>query len=166
MDKDFSEIMAQRTDKQLAEILMLRHNEYQPEALIAAEAEVKKRQINISALIAGPELAEAEKRKIDPQEKKDQGLNVGFKILTFLLPVILLIAGKFIFITILEMPPFAIVSFPATIILQVFIFRQLKGKGHIKMAADFKSWTLNCWIFFTALFVLQMILQMIAKGNL
>ncbi len=48
---DFSEVMARLTDKELAEILITKRDEYQEKALEAAQHEVNKRGLNINKLI-------------------------------------------------------------------------------------------------------------------
>ena len=44
MNSKFENVMAQRTDSDLMEIVTITRDEYQPEALAAAEAELKKRE--------------------------------------------------------------------------------------------------------------------------
>ena len=46
MKQDFTEVMSKRTDEELIEIVKVKRNDYQPEAVEAAEKELDKRQVN------------------------------------------------------------------------------------------------------------------------
>lgn len=46
MKQDFTEVMSKRTDEELIEIVKVKRDDYQPEAVEAAEKELQKRQIN------------------------------------------------------------------------------------------------------------------------
>ena len=47
MSQDFSEIMSKRSDIELIEIVKKNRDQYQPEAIEAAEAELKKRDLSL-----------------------------------------------------------------------------------------------------------------------
>jgi len=59
MKENFSEVMSQRSDAELIEIVTVKREDYQADAVLAAEEEVQKRQI---------ELAQIEKFREDLQE--------------------------------------------------------------------------------------------------
>ncbi|GEM_PF-4641099 len=50
ISNDFAEVMQNKTDEQLAEILRKYKEDYQPEAIVAAEVEVKRRNIDIDVV--------------------------------------------------------------------------------------------------------------------
>lgn len=50
MKSDFFEVMSTRTDQELVKIITVHRNDYQPEAVIAAEKEIEKRKIDISKI--------------------------------------------------------------------------------------------------------------------
>jgi len=51
MSTDFSAVMSERTDKQLAQILTTERGNYQPVAVDAAQAEFDKRNLNINDFV-------------------------------------------------------------------------------------------------------------------
>jgi len=50
MKSDFSEVMSNRTDEELVKIVTVQRNDYQPEAVIAAEKEIEKRNLDINKI--------------------------------------------------------------------------------------------------------------------
>ncbi len=100
MTSQFSEPMSKLTDSELADILAVKREDYQPEAVIAAEIEFNNRGLNLSEYYTNEEIEEINRsknllKKIDIAEKesKKSDLIIGF----FLLAVSFvgyIIAGK------------------------------------------------------------------------
>jgi hypothetical protein len=82
MANDFTEIMAKRSDSELLEIVTKLKDDYQPEAIIAAELEIKNRNLSTEQL----ENAEIEikEKEISLAEKENEPLGTGQKILFFI----------------------------------------------------------------------------------
>ena len=81
---DFTEVMAKRTDKELIIIASLDRNGYQPLAVVAAEEEIKKRNIGTTK-IEQTLKKELRKRKREDkeaeQEKKDKKESLKFQLI-------------------------------------------------------------------------------------
>ena len=76
--------MEQRTDAELLEIVTQKSEDYQQDAIKAAEAELAKRNLSAEDTeIAHSELAQKEK---DILEKANTPLGVGWKLFTFFVP--------------------------------------------------------------------------------
>jgi len=82
MANDFTEIMAKRSDSELLEITTKLKDDYQPEAISAAELEIKNRNLSTEQL----ENAEIEikEKEISLTEKENEPLGTGQKILFFI----------------------------------------------------------------------------------
>ena len=82
MASDFTKIMANRSDGELLEIVTKLKDDYQPEAVIAAELEIKNRNLSTEQL----ENAEIEikEKEISLAEKENEPLGTGQKILFFI----------------------------------------------------------------------------------
>lgn len=64
MKQDFTEVMSKRTDEELIEIVKVKRDDYQPEAVEAAEKELQKRQVNTDQIEqVQRELTEKETKK-------------------------------------------------------------------------------------------------------
>lgn len=93
MNSKFENVMTQRTDSDLMEIVTINREEYQPEAMAAAEAELKKRELTIEQIKSAEHDV---KIKADfKAEIADRPLGIGWKMITFFIPGIIniLIAG-------------------------------------------------------------------------
>ncbi len=86
-ENKFAEVMAKRSYAELHEIVCKLRNEYEPEAVAAAEAEVEKR--NLAGEKIQPIENEIKSRKQLKAEKANAPLQVHWKILTLLLPGLL-----------------------------------------------------------------------------
>jgi hypothetical protein len=162
MTKDFSEVMSQRSDKELAEILTTKRHEYQEDAIKAAQAELEKRNLDVNSFVTVDDMKKIE-TKLAPVPKVEQKFNLLYKILTFMLPGPVTALWGFICNNVLEAPLLKGLSLPIVIIIQVIIFKQLKTNGYDRLALDFKKWTLNSWIFFVALFIIIFVLESILR---
>lgn len=162
MTKDFTEIMGQRSDKELAEILTTKRDEYKEEAINAALIELDKRNLDVNNFVTVEQMRVAEKAK-SPIAKQDKKFNWLHKFFSFFFPGYASFTLRLVITYILEMPYTPIVSVPLTIILQVLIFQEFKKRGYDRFAVDFKNWTLNGWIFFAGLAVLIYLLETILR---
>lgn len=71
MKQDFTEVMSKRTDEELIEIIKVKREDYQPEAIEAAEKEFEKRQINPDQIEqVEQELTEKETEKKELDSRK------------------------------------------------------------------------------------------------
>jgi len=63
MNKDFTEVMAQRSDEELIKILTVHKKEYQPEAVECAERELKKRNLSLESIQIIEEIIKTETKQ-------------------------------------------------------------------------------------------------------
>jgi len=70
MSTDFKLVMSERTDEELVRIVTLQRGEYQPEAVEAAEEEIKIRGISMAAL-------EDIKQSLDAKQEKQKLVDAG-----------------------------------------------------------------------------------------
>jgi beta-lactamase regulating signal transducer with metallopeptidase domain len=82
MDNNFIEVMEKRSDSELLEIVTKLRNDYQPEAIEAAELVIKNR--NLSADQIEQAKQEIKEKEIAITEKENEPLNTGQKILFFM----------------------------------------------------------------------------------
>lgn len=82
MANDFKEVMANRSDSELLEIVTKMKDDYQPEAVIAAETELKNRNLSPEQLDSAT--VEIKEKEILLTEKEDLPLSSGQKALFFL----------------------------------------------------------------------------------
>jgi hypothetical protein len=92
---EFAQRMSERTDEQLVEIVSRKRHEYQPEALLAADEEFRKRHLSADVLeeadlaIAARE-AQAKERAEDPLGGIWKGLAFLFPGVIFFLAMLIL----------------------------------------------------------------------------
>jgi phosphomevalonate kinase len=131
MENNFSEVMEQRSDAELLKIVNEQRNDYQPQAVLAAEKELAKR--NLSANQVDEAKKENEIKAQIESDKANKKLGSGWKVLTFIFPGIILIifAGTF------------------------------KADGYDKKARELTKWTLYGFGFYFGLVILIMILNRI-----
>jgi hypothetical protein len=87
MTNEFTEIMSKRSDEELIEILSLFKDDYQPDAIEAAEKELAKRNLSTETI-------ETARQEIDEkywmiEDKANMPLEPHWKILTCIFPVFL-----------------------------------------------------------------------------
>ena len=162
MIKDFSEIMSKRSDKELADILTTKRDDYEAEAINAAQVEFDKRNLDVNNFVTVAEMKAVEKAK-EPIPKHEQKFNWLHKFLTFFslgyIHYFWDLTSKYI----LEIPILEILGLPLTIIAQVLLFKEFKKKGYDRLALDLKNWALNGWIFYVGLAVLGYLLGFLAR---
>ncbi len=83
----YAEAMARRTYAELLDIVGKLRNDYQPDAVVAAEAELKKR--DLSPPKNEPAEKEIKTKKPSAAEKANEPLQAHWKVLTLLLPGLL-----------------------------------------------------------------------------
>jgi hypothetical protein len=162
MTKDFSEIMAQRSDKELAEILTTKREDYQADAINAAQVEFDKRDLDVNSYVTVEEMKAVEKAK-EPIPNEDKKFNWLHKFFTFFSLGYITYFVKIIATYILEMPFLIILSVPITIIVQVILYKEFKKKGFDTLALNLKNWSLNGWIFYAGIAVLVYLLDTIMR---
>ena len=84
---EFRKVMSERTDCELVKILTIDKDQYQDNAIVAAEEELKKRNLTVGQI----EVAKTEiKQKIEEEnEKAEEPLGLAWKVLTFIIPGLL-----------------------------------------------------------------------------
>ncbi|MBA2612678.1 MAG: hypothetical protein H0U95_11940 [Bacteroidetes bacterium] len=138
MTKDFTQVMSERTDKQLVDILTLKRDEYQPEAIFAAEKEIEHRQINVETFYSEVQIHEIQNStQID---KADMEFEWYHKILTIFLPATIIAVVTYLFNLLGQGPILKALGFPIMILIHYAIHNRLKDTGYIKMAKDFLKW--------------------------
>lgn len=85
MEFDFTQTMQNETDENLIKIVTIDRDNYQPPAVIAAEAELKKRNIG-KEIFEGIKKEHEETRKIEI-EKASMPLDNTTKIVAFFIPI-------------------------------------------------------------------------------
>ncbi len=95
MENKFTNIMTQRTDAELLRIVNEQRNDYQPEAIDAAEEELKIRNLNTEQVNEANQ--ENENKKKIETEKANKKLGTIWKVLSIIFPGIITVifAGFF-----------------------------------------------------------------------
>jgi|WetSurMetagenome_2_1015567.scaffolds.fasta_scaffold1457483_1 hypothetical protein len=124
MENDFTAIMSQRTDAELLKIVNERRNDYQPDAVGAAELELQKR--NLSSEQVQEAVHENETKNQIVTEKANAKLSGIWKVLTFIFPGI----------------------------IQVIFAGTFKADGYDTKARELTKWTLYGFGFYFGLVVL------------
>ena len=128
MSPDFKEIMTQRSDAELIEILTNKKDEYQSDAIAAAEAELEKRNLSINRMESAKKELNEKDRII--KENANAPLGLGLKLLTFFVPGI----------------------------PNILIARTLKAEGYDRKCREAWRWTFYGVAFYSSLILLALIL--------
>ncbi len=94
MENEFKEVMSQRTDEELIEIVTIEKENYNPVAVQAAEIEIKKRKLDVSKFEDIKEKAIVKKKQEDNVDSKVVGL--GIRFLNFLIDILIWLVLSFI----------------------------------------------------------------------
>jgi len=156
-NNSFSEFMQSRSDQQLLEILGIKRAEYQPLALLAAEEELKRRNIE-------PDLIQQESRA-EPTDlfgRSRQSFEWYHKAGMLLLPFF--IGTLFHWLTSLAGSGTSLqfLGFPFLFLCYYLLHQQLKKNGYDQMATDFKHWTSYTLYIYIGLLILGGLLLLIA----
>jgi uncharacterized RDD family membrane protein YckC len=88
MENEFKEVMSKRTDEELIKIVTIQKDDYNPDAVKAAELEIEKRKIDIQNFEKIKEKLTVDKKQI---EKVDTNVvNSGIRFLNFLIDFIVI----------------------------------------------------------------------------
>jgi hypothetical protein len=82
MDNKFIDVMEKRSDSELLEIVTKLRDDYQPEAIEAAELEIKKRDLSTDQIEQAKQ--ELKEKELSLEERKNESLSVGQRILFFI----------------------------------------------------------------------------------
>lgn len=83
-ESEFSAVMANRSDVELVEIVTTARDDYQPEAVEAAEIEIKKRSLNTEKIKAAEKIIE--EKDLETKERENEPLDTHWRILCILFP--------------------------------------------------------------------------------
>lgn len=138
MTKDFSQAMAERSGRQLADIVTFHRDDYEPEALRAAEQEIVRRQIDINDFYTEEQVVEA--RFAAGEDKANLAFRWQHKAGTVLLPCIVIVLVTALFKAIGQAPFIKVLGFPVIVLVHYLIYRRLRDTGYTRMAKDFAGW--------------------------
>lgn len=127
MENKFIPVMSKKTDAELIKIVYDLRNDYQPEAVIAAEFELNNR--NIEQTRFEEAVKENHAKKQIETEKANKPLEEHWKVLTFLFPGV----------------------------IQMFIAGSFKIEGYDKKASELTKWTFYGFGFYFGLITLLVI---------
>lgn len=134
MNTDFNKMMAVMTDEQLAELLTENKSEYQSEAVLAAEQEFKKRNLN---------LIDFKFNKTAQQSKPEENLKQFewyHKALVILSPAFITLIFFVIERYVLGFALGRATPLILIILIQILIYNKLKSDGESLIAAKFLKW--------------------------
>jgi len=83
-ENKFSEVMKQRTDAELIEIVTNLRNDYQPDAVVAAEMEINSR--NLTSVQIENAKEETEKKNAEIEFKAKEPLDIHWRVLCLIFP--------------------------------------------------------------------------------
>ena len=128
MQIDFATEMAKRTDEELIQILVIDKENYLPEALVAAEKEFQRRNLQSDQFTSIVE--HLSRKKEQDNIRSNEPLFAGIKIATFLFPLFI------------------------TLILSGYY----KAGGYDRKARDMAKWTLYGFCFYFLIVILVIVL--------
>jgi len=131
MQNKFAEAMSKCSNAELIKIVGKLREEYQPEAVIAAEIELEKRKV--SGQIIVKDKKEKKKGKLSLEEKANLPLDVNSKILTLLFPR------------------------PARFLTDYW----LKDEGYLRQYREWRQWTIVGIIFYLVIFILVILIAIL-----
>jgi hypothetical protein len=129
MIDNFEEVMAKRTDSELAKIVAGPEGNYQSAALDAARKEFDKRNLSTELLVSAKQEFERDQKLMD--HRSGIPLGTDLKVLTFMFPGI----------------------------IQIILSGKLKDDGYDRKASELSRWTLYGFGFYVGLFILISILS-------
>jgi hypothetical protein len=148
MNTDYTKVMSQRTDRQLAEILTSKKNDYQPDAIIAAEQEFQKRNLSLDNF---PAMTSEE--IIEPV-LEIKSFEWYHKVLTVLMPAIITRACVFIADNVEGLYLFRGLAIVVIIASQYIIYKKLKDNGESSIATEFLKWVTYSYYIYIGLAIL------------
>lgn len=152
MDNAFESVMAERTDKQLAEIIVLKKDQYQPEAYEAARAEFLKRGLDVNSFFN--EVSNADKTgELHAEDSSLIQLEWYHKAGIVLFPVVI----GFLFIKFIGLIPgmevFKGFGFPSVLLGQYLLHDAVKKRNQ-KLATEVKTWIIYTYYIYTVILLL------------
>lgn len=156
-ENPFSESMQNKSDAQLLQLIGSQRQEYQAMAILAAEEELKKRDIDPDA-IQPEDLLDKE----ELMRKRTFAFKWYHKAGMFVLPFF--IGVLFHWLTSLAGSPasWQFLGFPFLFLCYYMLYHQLKAKGYGQMATDFKHWTSYTLYSYIGILVLGALILLVA----
>ncbi len=149
MNIDFTHVMSERTDKQLADIVTIKRDEYQPEALLAAEKELEKRNLSAKEFYSDEEVEKI--KGFTVTQIAELKLPWHYKILTVALPILIFTVYILLTRRLAISYFFRLAPLPLVLLAQYMIHRDIKARGYIRMAVDFKKWVVYTFYIYIAI---------------
>ena len=87
MSNDFDEVMKKRSDRELIEIITKYKNDYQPDAILSAEKEIKRRNLTFDQIENAKQEIKDKDKEIE--DKAIVPLSAHWKVFTFIFPGII-----------------------------------------------------------------------------
>ena len=131
MENKFTSSMVQLSDTELLKVVTISRNDYQPEAIEAAEIELKNR--NLSVQQTEEAIKENESLEQIKIEKANKELGITLKVLSFIFPGI----------------------------IQILFSRVFKADGYDRKARELLKWTFYGFGFYLGIVILIIILSRI-----
>lgn len=138
MQNQFTQAMSERSDKALVDIVTVHREDYQSEAIEAAEAELLKRNLDVNDYYTQEMLDEIKANDVVPPDQKT--LTVLHKVAIVIAPALVIFLVSRFFSS---LGPTALTKFlplPFTILVMYGIHYNLKENGYLKMAKEFVLW--------------------------
>lgn len=133
MTNNFEDVMSKQTDAELLKIVTGPIEDYQPAALEAAKKELAKRNLSADRLVTVKQEVEHDQKLKD--EKANQPLQTGWKVLTFIFPGL----------------------------IQTVFSGTFKADGYDRKAKELVNWTIYGFGFYVGLIVLISLLNTIFR---
>jgi len=131
--------MSERTDKQLVDIVTIKRDDYQPEAVIAAEKEIERRRLSPGSFYSVEEIESI--KNPGPIDKADMTFDLSHKIYTILLPAAFITLWTLIMQKVEGLMVLKGLALPAIILVYYGINRRLKDNGYARRSKEFLKWS-------------------------
>lgn len=138
MQNPFTEAMSERSDKELVDIVTLKREEYQPEALLAAEAELLKRNLDVNDYYTQEMIDELKANaSIAPEQLP---LTILHKVAIVLAPALITFLVSRFFSSLGQTALTKFLPLPFTIVVMFGVHYNLKENGYLQRAKEFALW--------------------------
>lgn len=138
MQNPFTEAMSERSDKELIDIVTLTREDYQAEAIEAAEAELLKRNLDVNDYYTQEMIDELKANaSVAPDQKQ---LTVLHKAAIVLAPALITFLLIRFFTSLGQTALTKFLPLPFTILVMYGFYYNIKENGYLQMAKEFVLW--------------------------